>query len=515
MKITKFFTSLFLILSPFYIHSNALAQSAFVEVDAFGGFVCGIREEGTAECRTTGIFSSPIPEGLPPVVDIAAGLATVCVLLESGDLSCSGSGAFGLNDTPTEGAPYQSVALSQAHACAINRDNNIECWGLDTNGRLDAPAGEFTQLSLSSIQQSCALDLDGGVSCWGGNDQGTLDVPGDLPPALKVESGFASSCALLEDGTISCWGREIPDFPGTFTDFDLTADGSIQSGTTSICAIDEAGEITCRFFRYNGVDEPPEELDDMASPSGSGHSNITLAAFRSGCYINSSGEIECFGNIFISNNFDFNAPLPQPTTTGLRALVYSATAAELIWNVPPDTFNVSGHEIQRNGEIAAFTQNLSSFLLTDLIEGEAETFAVRRVGVNGEFGLFSETITVTSVAGEPDFAPTVSNFIPPDRLFEESTLDAFVFCSTVADLFWFSDLPSGEIPDEIDGFEIHRDGQFIAFTENDSFEDPGITEGFVHNYDVIAIDLDEPTRFHGVASATLELQGFDEAFCDL
>jgi len=135
-------------------------------------------------------------------------------------------------------APYQSVALSQAHACAINRDNNIECWGLDTNGRLDAPAGEFTQLSLSN--------------------QGTLDVPGDLPPALKVESGFASSCALLEDGTISCWGREIPDFPGTFTDFDLTADGSIQSGTTSICAIDEAGEITCRFFCVHWcIQQPP------------------------------------------------------------------------------------------------------------------------------------------------------------------------------------------------------------------------------------------------------------------
>jgi len=513
MNTAKFITSLFLVVSPFYFLSNVIAQSAFEQVDARSGFVCGVREDGTAACRTTGIFNSPIPGDLPPVQDITAGVDTVCVLSVAGDLGCFGSGAFGLNDTPTEGAPYQSVALSEAHACAINRDNGIECWGLDTNDRLNAPAGEFTQLSLSNVQQSCALDLDGGVSCWGGNDQGTLDVPEDLPRALKVEAGFASSCALLEDGTISCWGREIPEFPGTFTDFDLIANGSIQSGTTSLCAIDAEGQITCQGYRYGGDVDSIELRDVPESPSGSGHSNITLASFTSGCFINSSGEVVCFSPTPFFSNIDLNEAVPQAATTGLRALVYSATSAELIWNAPSDPFNVAGHEIQRNGEIIAFTQNSSSFLVTDLTEGVAETFAVRRVGVNGDIGTFSETISVTSVAGEPDFAPTVTNFIPPERLFEESTLDAFVFCADSADLFWFSDLPGGEIPDEIDGFEIHRDGQFIAFTENDSFEDPGITEGVLHNYDVIAIDLEEPTRFHGVASATLDIEEDDPEIC--
>jgi len=388
MKFAKLIISLFVVISGFTFHSNAIAQAAFEKVDAFSRTVCGLREDGDVECRSTSDFDTPLPSDLPAAQDVAAGLAATCLIVaDGGELLCIGTGAFGLDNPPSEGAPYQAVDVSVAHACAINRDNGIECWGLDTNDRLNAPEGQFTQLSLSQEQQGCAVDVNGGVSCWGANDQGTLDVPDDLPAALKVGTGFASSCALLEDGTIRCWGRDIPAFPGTFTDFDMQANGSAQRGSASICAIDAQGEITCRFYSYDGQDEPPVLRDDLDTFTGTGHTDISVPTFGTACSVNSSAEIECVSLFSSLSDIDLNEPLPQSAsvTTGLRVLVYSATSAELIWNAPTDPFNVAGHEIQRNGEIFAFTQNSSSFLLNDLTEGEPETFAVRRVDVNGKF----------------------------------------------------------------------------------------------------------------------------------
>jgi len=486
----------------FLMTSPAIAQSEFVRVEHGGNIICGLREDNSIECNSAIVVDARTPPDFPPVEDISVASGIVCTVLVDGDLRCFGSDAFGLNNPPTEGAPYSSVSANEAHACAINNNNSIECWGLDTNGRLDAPAGEFTQLSLSK-QQGCAVNVSGGVECWGANDQNTSTVPEDLPPATKVVAGFATSCALLTDSSIQCWGRDTSlfDLAGPYVDFDLRATNSIQSGQTGLCAIDEEGLIDCTFVTFNS--DLSSQQVDFEEPVGTGNQDVslnTINQFSSGCYVTEAGNIECFGpeTTTVAPSID-NSP-SVPTVTGLTTLVYSESSIELFWDAAPDAFNVSGYEILRNGEIVAFTSNGSSLLIDDLVAGVSETFAVRRVNIDGAVGEFSTTVSIDTSSGPTASLPPSPAFTPPERLFEPNFLDAFVFCENeFAELFWSSE----SLTDEIDGFEIRRNGEFIGFTEDLFFDDPDFISGIQANYDVIAIDLNEPTRFHGVASAVL------------
>jgi len=298
--------------------------------------------------------------------------------------------------------------------------------------------------------------------------------------------------------------------PGPYVDFDLRALSSLQTGQTGLCAIDDQGSVDCRYFRYDG--ETVVMRTDLEQPVGTGNSGVSLNSATSGCYITNVGDIDCFGFASLTEPPSLNDVNAVPMTTGLQALVYSATTIELVWDAPRDAFNVSGHEIQRNGEVVAFTRNLSSLLFTDLDPGVAESFAVRRVNLGGETGEFSEIVSVTSVrGGAANLPPTLPPYTPPDRVFEDSFLDAFVFCSDIAELLWFTDEPI----EGIDGYEVHRDGEFIAFTQEEFFDDFDITEGVEHIYDVIAIDLEEPLRFLGVASGVLDISDADSDICNI
>ena len=502
-KTYKTAAMLVLLIGSILITTPTIAQSEFVRVEHGGNIICGLREDNTIECNSAIIVDARTPPNFPPVEDISVGPGQVCTVLVGGDLECFGSGAFDLGFPPTSGAPYSSVFVSEAHACAINNNNGIECWGLDSNGRLDAPAGEFTQLSLSQ-QQGCAVNVSGGVECWGANDQGTSTVPEDLPPATKVIAGFATSCALLTDSSIQCWGRSTSQFDlaGPYVDFDLRAIRSIETGQTSLCAIDEQGLIDCTFVTFNS-DFSSQEVD-LEEPTGTGNKDVSLNSsnqFESGCYVTSAGDIECFGPETSTDAPSIDNSPSVPMVTGFTTLIYSENNVELFWDAAPDAFNVSGYEIQRNGEIVTFTSNASSFLFGDLVAGVSETFAVRRVNIDGAVGEFSTTVSVDTISGPSVLPPSTPAFNPPERLFEPNSLDVFVFCVNVrAELFW----SSSSLTDDIDGFEIRRNGQFIAFTEDLSYFDSGFNPDILNNYDVIAIDLEDQGRFHGVASAVIE-----------
>ena len=510
---TKLFKALLLELTVVFLFLTTPAvnaQSAFIDVEHGRQILCGLLDDNSAICNAEFNVQARTPPDLPPVQDIAANENTVCAVLVGGNLRCWGQDGFGLLNAPTAGAPYKSISMGIAHACAINTNDEIECWGVTSNNRLIAPAGQYSQLSLAS-QQACALDFNGAIACWGSNDQGTTDVPAELPQAQKVVASFASSCALLLDGSINCWGRPIESLTGPYVDFDLFAGGTAENGRTSLCAIDPNGQIECRFFRYTGAENITTETSDRTLPVGTGNTDISLSGVYSGCYVNAEDEIACFGtdNPFVTIPSVTAAP-STPDTEGLRSQVYSATTVELFWDSPRDAFNVSGHEIQRNGDDIVFTQNLSSFLFDDLTEGETETFAVRRISIEGQPGAFSDTISVTTMIGPPDFGPNPTGYAPPPRPFNAAALSADTFCSDFAELYW----AAGASNSPIDGYEIHRDGTFISFTSNLFYFDEQIVPGVTHNYDVIAIDVENPNQFFGVASAVLEIVEPEEEICN-
>jgi len=490
--------------------SPVSAQSAFVDVEVGGDIICAIRDDNIAVCNSGSNIAGRTPADFPAVIDIASGNSAACAVLEGGDLRCFGRDDFGLLNPPTSGAPYKAVATDNSHSCAINKDDGIECWGLSSNGRLDAPAGAFQQLSLS-IRQACAVDMNGTVSCWGLNEEGSTDVPTDLPPAQKVVAGAASSCALLVDGSLQCWGRDLPaPSAGPYVDLAMGAFGTSTNGRGGVCGIDTNGTLDCAFRTYDQFGSSPLAFNSFQTPvpTTSGNSSLSMRGATAGCFVTSAGDIDCFG----SSTFTAIPTLVDnrivPATTGLQAQTYSSTTIELMWDGPRDAFNVAGFEIQRDGEVVAITQNGSSYLVDDIVPGEATTFAVRRVSIEGTTGPFSDSIVV--LTGETTTTPGVGggDYQPPARPHEPANLEALVYSTSALELIWDRATTSS-----IDGYEIRRNGEYIGFTNGTSFFDEVPSADRVYRYDIIPVSRIEESQFYGFSSINVALGGVVPGMC--
>jgi len=481
------------------------AYAKFSDVDLRGNTMCAITIDGVARCSDRPQVTTP--DDLPNVVDIAAAQSAACVVTDAGDLRCWGDDGYGIaTDAPSAGAPYRSVSTNLAHACAINRDSAIECWGLPNNDRLNAPSGAYQQISVAQ-RQACALDFDGVVSCWGLAELGTLDVPADLPPAQKVQAGTAGSCALLFDGSIQCWGFDlfIPS-GGPFVDFSATNFASLDGASVSggICGVDSGGYLHCAFTRLfqNNLTSPTYG----EPPNEGGHLDVAVGS-NGGCYITSDNDIGCFGTVFADIPTAPGGGGNVPTTTGLTASIYSDSTVELFWDAPIAASLVAGHEIQRNGVIVAFTQNLSSYIVDDLVAGESTEFAVRQVSFTGDVGEFSESVTVlTGTNSGPN--PPSGGYTPPARPYEPTGLEAFVYSDTRVEVVW--DRAPGTL---VGGYEIRRNGDYIQFTNGTSFIDDVPAGTVFVRYEVIPVNRTDPTQLLGVGSILVGFGGAEPALC--
>jgi alpha-tubulin suppressor-like RCC1 family protein len=112
-----------------------------------------------------------------------------------------------------------------AHACALDRDGSVTCWGSDEHGQLKAPTGRFSQLTAGGWH-SCALRQDGTVACWGagarsgdcgpGQDKKPKGDPGldcgqaAPPPGVfrEIAAGWHHTCGVRANGKVVCWGSD-------------------------------------------------------------------------------------------------------------------------------------------------------------------------------------------------------------------------------------------------------------------------------------------------------------------
>lgn len=203
------------------------------------------------------------------VIEIAAGGAHTCALLEGGEVKCWGSNLQGQLGSPSlvttapgvvatlspidlgTGRTATAITAGSAHTCALLDSNAVKCWGANASGQLgigttesmgdDADEmgdslptvafGGVTQIKAISAGDdfTCAVLVAGGVKCWGLNDAGQLgqgattsvgDQPGEIAAtapvflgsgrqAVAVSAGESHACALFDDGGARCWGRNI------------------------------------------------------------------------------------------------------------------------------------------------------------------------------------------------------------------------------------------------------------------------------------------------------------------
>jgi alpha-tubulin suppressor-like RCC1 family protein len=214
--------------------------------------------------REEPIGDDETPAEVPPidvggfVLQVASGNAHACALLAGGKVRCWGAGEVSLgygntetigdDETPAAagdvdlGGKAVQIVAGFAHSCALLDSGKVRCWGIANKGALgygntedigddETPAdagdvdvgGSVTRIAAGQFA-TCALLTAGAVRCWGENEDGQLGyghlmrIGDDETPAeagdidvgglvADIHPGLWHTCAALQNGKVRCWGR--------------------------------------------------------------------------------------------------------------------------------------------------------------------------------------------------------------------------------------------------------------------------------------------------------------------
>ncbi len=192
---------------------------------AFAGDMNGldVRVEGRNECPgglwRDFLYLCPIPSPLPGSLDAGLYASTWIVDFDIG--------SFGVRYEGT--ASTALAAAGSSHACALETDGSVRCWGGNEWGQLgDGTLLGRTQPTLveglepithlaAGAEHTCAVGISGRVHCWGRNDSRQLGQatasPRQASPiavpdlsARRVSAGRAHTCILDRQSVAYCWG---------------------------------------------------------------------------------------------------------------------------------------------------------------------------------------------------------------------------------------------------------------------------------------------------------------------
>ncbi|MCB9553019.1 MAG: hypothetical protein H6705_14310 [Myxococcales bacterium] len=162
------------------------ARGGVEEIAVGGRHVCARDAEGFTRCHghcAAGCNGQGVVPAGALFRQITAGLAHTCGILASdGSIRCWGAGSEICNlpvcgenrgqSIPPAGTGWRAIAAGALHTCAIAADFTLRCWGDSADGRLNAPAGQFTALRAGAAH-TCGRRIDGRIRCWGRNDDGS------------------------------------------------------------------------------------------------------------------------------------------------------------------------------------------------------------------------------------------------------------------------------------------------------------------------------------------------------
>ena len=298
-------------------HTCALLDTGVVRCWGWGG----LSQLGYGNISSIGDNETPADAGDVDVggavVQIDAGHAHTCAVLDTGAVRCWGSGGFsnlgygntsniGDNETPATagdvdvGGTVAQIASGTFHTCALLDTGAVRCCGAGGAGRLgynnaiavgdnETPAtayaslpnggdvgvgGTVAQIAVSK-HHTCALLDTGAVRCWGLGTNGrlgyatTTNIGDDETPAdagdvdvggtvAQIVAGEEHTCALLDTGAVRCWGVGGSGRLGYGNDNNIGDDETPASAGDvavggTVVQIDAGGFHTCALLDTGAV----------------------------------------------------------------------------------------------------------------------------------------------------------------------------------------------------------------------------------------------------------------------
>jgi len=208
---------------------------------------------------------------------------------------------------PYAGCPVAQVAAGNGHACALDVDGRVFCWGDNSDGQSTPPQGRF--IYIASYYGTCGIGGDGSITCWGSvpepptgaftqlsigpagacgvrTDQ-TLqcwDSNGSQPPQgtfLQVSVGKNVACAVRDDQTVACWGSNV------------WGEGSPPSGAFQQVAVATGDNFTCGLRMDGTIDCWGQGSDAIVSHPGP-FTQVAVGGYHA-CGLRDDGNLECWG----------------------------------------------------------------------------------------------------------------------------------------------------------------------------------------------------------------------------
>jgi cysteine-rich repeat protein len=249
------------------------------------------------------------------VTQLAAGLHHTCALFDDATMRCWGGGGAGQlgqsatanigdDETPAEvdvidvGDDVVQIAAGGAHTCALVEGGDVRCWGRGIEGSLGYGNTDFIGDDEPPSQRGTVLV--GGV-------------------VTQISASLGATCALLEGGTVRCWGRMegaalgYPGF-GTIGDDELPAEVGdvdigedvvqVSVGAFQICALLDTGNVRCwgygawgnlgyGWVEPIGDDETPASVGDV--PLGGEVALLDANGYGHACAVIADGGLRCWG----------------------------------------------------------------------------------------------------------------------------------------------------------------------------------------------------------------------------
>jgi alpha-tubulin suppressor-like RCC1 family protein/subtilisin-like proprotein convertase family protein len=221
---------------------------------------------------------------------------------------------------------YSTLSAMGSSTCAVLDNGSLQCWGLNTVGKLGdgtttsrttptaaiLGSGRTAVATAMGFYTSCSILDDGSVKCWGQNNGGssgnTVSIGADRA-AVAIAVGFDHACAILDNASLICWGGNSAGQLGDGTttssstvSVDLGAGrtaAAIGTGSSHTCAILDNASLKCWGSNSHGQLGDGTTTDSSSPVSvdvGAGRFAIAISGGRyHTCAILDDGSVKCWG----------------------------------------------------------------------------------------------------------------------------------------------------------------------------------------------------------------------------